>query len=46
MGKPPESRINSEGETSELDEAFFKQARRGRPPLPKEKKKQQVTNAA
>lgn len=30
------------GETRELDEGFFSRARRGRPPLPEEERKQRV----
>jgi uncharacterized protein (DUF4415 family) len=37
------SGIASAPDTFELDERFFKQAKRGRPSLPPEKRKQQVT---
>lgn len=35
--------IDAEGEVRELDDYFFANARRGRPPLPTSHKKQQVT---
>lgn len=35
--------IDDDGEVRELDDHFFTAARRGRPPLPKEERKQQVT---
>ena len=35
--------IDAEGEVCELDDHFFANARRGRPPLPIGQKKQQVT---
>ena len=35
--------IDAEGEVRELDDHFFTNARRGRPPLPIGQKKQQVT---
>lgn len=35
--------IDAEGEVRELDDHFFANARRGRPPLPTGQKKQQVT---
>ena len=41
--KKAEPYSDADGEVRELDEAFFATARRGRPPLPSEQKKQQVT---
>jgi uncharacterized protein (DUF4415 family) len=35
--------IDDEGEVRELDDHFFATAKRGRPPLPKDERKQQVT---
>lgn len=35
--------IDDQGEVRELDDHFFANARRGRPPLPTGQKKQQVT---
>ncbi|MEX1034665.1 MAG: BrnA antitoxin family protein [Sneathiella sp.] len=37
------SYVDKEGHARELDEQFFKEARRGRPPLPKEERKVKVT---
>lgn len=37
------SLIDENGEVAELDDTFFKRATRGRPPLPKENRKQRVT---
>lgn len=34
--------IDEDGEVRELDAAFFKNARRGRPPMPAQKRKQRV----
>ena len=34
--------IDEDGEVRELDEHFFKNARRGRPPLPSEQRKKRV----
>ena len=34
--------IDADGEVRELDEHFFRHARRGRPPLPPEKRKKRV----
>lgn len=34
--------IDDTGEVRELDDAFFAQARRGRPPLPEDARKQRV----
>lgn len=34
--------IDDNGEVRELDDAFFAQARRGRPPLPEDARKQRV----
>ena len=36
------SYIDEDGEVRELDEHFFKNARRGRPPLPSEQRKKRV----
>lgn len=41
--KDTKAYINEEGEVRELDDFYFKNASRGRPPLPPELKKQQVT---
>ena len=35
--------LDENGEICELDEQFFAEAKRGRPPLPADQKKQQVT---
>jgi len=35
--------IDDDGEVRELDDHFFATAKRGRPPLPKDERKQQVT---
>lgn len=35
--------IDDDGEALELDEQFFREAKRGRPALPPEKRKRQVT---
>ena len=35
--------IDDKGEVRELDDHFFATAKRGRPPLPKDERKQQVT---
>ena len=35
--------IGNDGEVRELDEHFFKNATRGRPPPPKDKRKQRTT---
>ncbi|WP_372574739.1 BrnA antitoxin family protein [Ruegeria jejuensis] len=45
MGKAAEHKpyIDEDGEVSELDDAFFKSAARGRPPLPEGEKKQRVS---
>ena len=37
------SYVDEEGNARELDEKFFKEAHRGRPPLPKEERKVKVT---
>ncbi len=37
------SYIDDNGQALELDEQFFKEAKRGRPPLPDDVRKQQVT---
>jgi uncharacterized protein (DUF4415 family) len=37
------SYIDGDGDALELDEAFFKEVKRGRPALPPEQRKQQVT---
>ncbi len=41
--KKRKSYINKDGDALELDEQFFKKARRGRPVLPADQRKQQVT---
>ncbi|OFX13876.1 MAG: hypothetical protein A2516_01470 [Alphaproteobacteria bacterium RIFOXYD12_FULL_60_8] len=43
MTKPCKPMIDDDGEAPELDEAFFRQARRGRPPMPEDCRKQRVT---
>ena len=40
MNKPL---IDQRGEIAELGDTFFKKARRGRPPLPEDSRKQRVT---
>ncbi len=40
MNKPL---IDKNGEATELGDAFFAKARRGRPPLPEESRKQRIT---
>ncbi len=37
------SYIDADGDAVELDEQFFREARRGRPPLPASERKRQVT---
>jgi uncharacterized protein (DUF4415 family) len=45
MAKAPEHKpyIDEDGEVSELDDAFFRKAVRGRPPLPEAERKQRVS---
>ncbi len=43
MPKKPEPYTDPTGEVRELDDAFFKSARRGRPPKPAGERKQRVT---
>jgi len=38
----PKSLISRDGEVRELDDAFFKTAKRGRPPMPPELRKKRV----
>lgn len=41
--QPLKSYIDATGNAKELDEQFFKEAKRGRPPLPVSQRKKQVT---
>ena len=41
-GADPKRYADTDGEVEDLDEAWFGQARRGRPPLPEEARKRRV----